>query len=243
MEEIDLKELFEMFWNKKILIIVMVIFFGIAGVVYTKYFTTPMYKSYTTLVLTKADSPSGTSGTTSEMITASDVTLNSKLVATYGKIATSKTVIRTVISNLGLDISENRVKKNVSVSTASDTEMLEITVKNEDPEIAADLANEIAKVFTDTVKEVYNISNVAIIDKAEKESKPCNINHSKDVIIFAFVGLVLSMGYVFILNMLDTTLKSREEIEKIANIPVLVSIPTNEFGEEIAAKKKNGGKK
>ena len=38
-------------------------------------------------------------------------------------------------------------------------------------------------------KERYN---VYIVDEAEIENEPSNINHSKDVILFALIGLVLS---------------------------------------------------
>ena len=50
-EEIDLKELFEVFWKKKAIIILVTILFAIIGFGYTKYFVIPKYKSSTTLLL------------------------------------------------------------------------------------------------------------------------------------------------------------------------------------------------
>ena len=41
---------------------------------------------------------------------------------------------------------------------------------------------EIAKVFTEKVKEIYNIENVQIVDEAEIATSPSNINHKKDVL-------------------------------------------------------------
>ena len=89
------------------------------------------------------------------------------------------------------------------------------------------------------VQEIYKINNVQVVDKAELETEPSNINHSKDILIFTFVGLVVAVGYVLIANMLDTTIKSAEEVEKQFKVPVLASIPLYNF-EPVKSK---GGKK
>ena len=94
-------------------------------------------------------------------------------------------------------------------------------------------------VTQEKVQEIYKINNVQVVDKAELETEPSNINHSKDILIFTFVGLVVAVGYVLIANMLDTTIKSAEEVEKQFKIPVLASIPLYNF-EPV---KNKGGKK
>ncbi len=222
MEEMDLKELFNMFWSKKIQIILIILIFGIIGFIYTIEFITPMYDASTTLVLV---SSADETLTTNTMITATDVSLNSKLVATYSELIKSKNVLREVISNLNIDLEEEILKNYITVSAVEDTELIEITVRNEEPSNAAVIANEIAEVFTDKVKEIYNINNVQIVDKAEISSEPANINHAKDVIMFASIGLVIAIIYVIVANMLDTTIKTAEDVETAYSIPVLVSIP------------------
>ena len=222
MEEMDLKELFNMFWSKKFQIILIILIFSIIGFIYTIEFITPMYDASTTLVLV---SSADDTLTTNTMITATDVSLNSKLVATYSELIKSKNVLREVISNLNTDLEEDILKNYITVSAVEDTELIEITVRNEEPSNAAVIANEIAEVFTDKVKEIYNINNVQIVDKAEVSSEPANINHTKDVIMFACIGLVIAIIYVIVANMLDTTIKTAEDVETAYNIPVLVSIP------------------
>ena len=235
MEEIDLKELFNIFWNKKILILSVTIIFMVVGAVYSFAFKTPMYSSSTTLVLAMSET---TVGEETNSITTTDITLNSSLVSTYSKIVESNDVLREVISNLGIDESEESLKNNIDVSAVDDTEIIEITVSHENAVYAAKIANEIASVFSEKVNEIYNINNVYTLDAAEIENEPSNINHVKDIIIFAFVGFVLAMLYVFILNLLDDTVKSPEEIEKEYGLYVLVSIPDIETFEI-----EKGGKK
>ncbi len=225
MEEIDLKELFSVFWRKKLSVILIIIIFTIIGFVYTLGFITPMYSSSTTLVLATSNNAERSENTT---ITATEITVNSKLVSTYSELVKSKNILRQVISNLGFKIDEEKLRKNITVSAVKDTELIEITVLNENPIYSAQIANEIAKVFTEKVKEIYNKDNVQIVDEAEVASEPANINHKKDVLIFAFIGFVVACGYVLACNMLDTTVKTAEDIEKKYNIPVLAQIPIYE---------------
>ena len=236
MEELDLKELFNIFWSKKVQIILIVLIFIALGVIYTVGFTTPMYTSSTTLLL--AGSESG-GEETANSITTTDITLNSKLVSTYSVLVRSKDVLSQVISNLGMDISWESLRNNVKVSSVEDTEVIEISVTTNNAENSANIANEIAKVFTEKVAEIYNINNVHVVDEAEPENTPSNINHEKDVIIFAFIGLVVAVIYVLLANMLDTTVKTAEDIEKEFKLPVLASIPVYEN----AIQKRKGGKR
>lgn len=219
MEELDLKELFQIFWNKKIQIILLILIFMVIGIIYTLGFVTPKYSSSTTLLLVSSNNQK------TNTITTTDITLNSKLVSTYSELIKSKNVVRQVKSNLNINIDEEKLKNSIQVSSVKDTELIKITVTNEDATIAAKVANEIAKVFTGKVKEFYKIENIQVVDTAEIEKEPSNINHTKDVVIFAGIGLVVAVMYVLIANMLDTTIKTAEEVEKLFKVPVLVNIP------------------
>ena len=218
MEELDLKELFELFMSKIFQIILIVVIAIGVGIVYTLGFVNPKYSAKTTLVL-------ATAGEGDKSITTTDVTLNSKLVSTYSEIVKSDSVIGLVIENLKLDMQPKTLKSAVSVSAVEDADIIRITVTTEDADESARIANEIAKVFSDKIKEIYKIDNINILDQATPNYTPSNINHTKDIAIFAFGGIVIAVGYVLIMNMLDTTIKSAEDIEKGMGLPVLVSIP------------------
>ena len=242
MEEIDLKQLFEMFWNKKAQIILIILIFMVIGVIYSVGFVTPMYSSSTTLVL--AGTASSTEEQSTNTITTADLTINSKLVATYSELVKSKNILGQVISNLGINVNEEQLRQNVQVTSVEDTELIEITVSNENAEYAAKIANEIAKVFEEKIaKEIYNINNVHIVDEATVSANPSNVNHLKDIVIFAFIGVVVASMYILIANMLDTTVKTQEDIEKEIKIPVLASIPMYDMDMEKLKKKGRGGRR
>lgn len=235
MEELDLKELLMLFWNKKIKIFLIVAIFIAIGIIYTIGFVTPMYTSSTTLVLATSENSSTQKTNT---ITTTDITLNSKLVSTYSELVKSKNVIRQVISNLGIDVKESDLRKNITVSSVKDTELIEISVTNKYAENASKIANEMAKVFSQKVSEIYNINNVHVVDEAETDTMPSNINHMKDVMMFAFIGLIISVMYVLVVNMLDTTIKTAEEVEKQFKIPVIATIPMYSFDADKGGKRK-----
>lgn len=224
MEELDLKDLFNIFLEKKLTILTIIVIFAIIGFIYTIWFVTPKYQSSTTLILVQSDSNKNNGGTNS--ITSTDVTLNTKMIATYNDVITSKSVVRQVISNLGLDIDESTVKNGITVSAGEDdAQVMKITVTNTDATYAYKIANELAKVFSEKVVEIYNVNNVRILDEAEIAQGPYNINHAKDIIIFGFIGLVVAVAYILILNMLDNSVKLPEDIEKNLKVPVLATIP------------------
>ena len=244
MEEIDLKELFEMFWNKKVQIILLILIFMVIGIIYSVGFVTPMYSSSTTLVLVGTGSnntDTNQTTTSTDGITTTDITINSKLVATYSELVKSKNILGQVISNLGIDINEDVLRKNIQVTAVEDTELIEITVSNENPEYAAKIANETAKVFKEKIaEEIYKINNVYIVDQATVSSQPSNINYAKNIVIFAFIGAVVAVAYVLILNMLDTTVKTQEDIESSIKLPVLASIPIYDYDMQKLKKRKGG---
>lgn len=223
MEEIDLKEVFNMLWNKKIVISIIVIVFIIMGMFYTKFMIKPDYKAIAKLVLTKNAIDS------SETITQTEVTLNQKLVATYTVLIKSNDVLRPVITNLNLDIDEDNLRDKVSVTLVPNTLLIEIAVTNEKPEIAKEVANEITRVFMEKAKEIYKIDNISLVDIAKTPTVPYNINHTKNIILFTFIGIMIAGAYVIFISMLDTTIKNSEEAENRFGLSVLATIPNYDY--------------
>lgn len=224
MEELDLKELFNIFWQRKLEIITIILILMIIGAVYTYALLKPKYTSYTTLLLTQVNSSSEAENNTS--ITQTDLTLNSNLVSTYSEIIKRDAVLKEVIDDLNIkSLTEEGLRNNIKVSAISDTEIIKIEVTNENPNYAEMIANKIAEVFSEKITDIYKINNVYILDKAQVSETPSNINHAKDIIIFAFIGVVIACGYVLLANMLDNTVKTEADIEKLTGLTVLATIP------------------
>ena len=216
MEEINLKEVYSYFKAKILWILLAIVIIVIIGNVYTIITRVPMYQSNTTIVLV---------GESKKEYSQSDSLLNQNLIGTYSEIITSRKVLQQVIDNLKLKTTVDELSSNITTSSVEDTEIIRITVNNERKKQAAEIADEVAEVFSDEIQDIYNLENVAIIDKAEVANSPYNINYVKDNIIYLAIGIVLSFGVVFVMYYFDTTIKSSEIVEEKLGLTVIGIVP------------------
>lgn len=220
-EEIDIKRIIEIIFSKKLIITLIILLSVTLGYVYSYYYKKPEYKSSVTILLVADENK------TDKSLTQTDVNLNNGLISTYSSIAKSSSILQKTIQNLNLDIPVSKLEQNVEAKQIDNTQFLEISVKNESPERAKNIANELAEVFTEQIKEIYNLQNISIVDKAETEENPCNINHMKDMIIFGFAGIVLSIIIVMIIYMFDDTVKEQKDIEKNIKLRTIGTLPVD----------------
>lgn len=222
MEEINLKDLFNYFWSKIIIIILVTLLAVLGGCMYSLYLQKPMYKSSTTIVLTRANDEVENGG-----ITQNDILLNQKLVSTYREIIKSRRILNQVINNLNLNMDYATLGQEISVTNEKDTELIRISVSDSDPKQAKVIANEIARVFNNEIIEIYSIKNISVIDYAEEATNPYNVNVIKQIVLAGLCGLVLSFGIVFMMFYFDTTIKNVEEVEDKLGLPLLGAVPMN----------------
>ena len=227
-EEIDLREIFDIFWCKKLFIILAAIVGVILGGIFTNFFIVPKYASSVTLVLTK--STEGNNITT-EGITQSDITLNQKLIATYREIIKSKDLLNRVITDLNLDMTYNELFEMITVASVTNTDIMKVTVTTENAQLSASIVNHLTVAFEDELLDIYGIKNTYILGAGEVEEKPVNVNLIKNIVIFAMVAVILVMMVIFMMYFFDTSIKSKAEAEKILGIPVLAVIPLSDEGE------------
>ncbi len=216
MEEINLKEVYSYFKSRLLWMILAIVVIVIIGNVYTILTRVPMYQSNTTIVLV---------GESKKEYSQTDSQLNQNLIGTYSEIITSRKVLQQVIDNLKLKMTVDELSKKITTSSVEDTEIIRITVNNEKKKMAAEIANEVADVFSDEIQDIYNLENVAIIDKAEEADAPYNINYVKDNVIYLMIGVVLSFGVVFVMYYFDTTIKSSETVEEKLGLTVIGIVP------------------
>lgn len=224
MEEIDIQQMLQAIWNKKLLVIIITIIAIILAAVYSFALQKPKYKSSTTIVLTKIKSTEEEKEETSAL-TATDITMNQKLIDTYSEIIKSENVLGQVIKNLNLQtITFSELKSNVTVKAVADTSIITVTVTASNAENAAAIANEIGAVFSEWVKINLELDNVRVLDPAKIAEKPYNIQPKKYIAIAAVIGIILSCAYIVVRELLDSTVKTAEEIESLLDLPVIAKI-------------------
>ena len=219
MEEINLSEVYSYFKTKILWILIAVAAIIIFGNLFTIITRVPMYQSNTTIVLV-GESKDGYSQSQSQ--------LNQNLIGTYSKIIKSRKVLNQVIENLDLKMTAQELAQNTTTSSVQDTEIIQIVVENKKAKDAQKITDEVAKVFAKEIKDIYNLENVEIIDKAELAKDPYNVNFLKDNVIYLVIGLVLSFGVVFVMYYFDTSIKSSEVVEEKLGLTVIGIVPKEE---------------
>lgn len=217
METIDIKEMLEYFKSKISMILLITIIVGIIGCVYGLFIQVPKYSSSATILLISSSSNDSS-------LTYNDISLNKNLVGTYSEIIKSKRVLNQVIENLDLDYSYSSLYSMISVSSVTNTELIKITVESTDKKISKEITDETASVFAKEIPELYNISNVNILDYAEEATSASNVNVPKQALLFIIIGLVLGLGFVFILFYFDRSVKTIEQVESKLGLPVLGTV-------------------
>lgn len=218
MEEFNILEFLKYYWNRILFVILFTVIGLVASMIYTFNIQVPIYEASTNLVLVNNSQENTT-------ITASDININKNLVSTYREIIRSRRILGKVIDQLNLDIDYEVLKETVNVSSTQDTEIIIISVYNEEAKLARNIANRIAKVFEDEITEIYNIENVSVIDEAVTNDNPYNVHIIRQLAIGLAVGFLISSLGIAVLFYFDDTVKSEEDIEKGLKLPVLGSVP------------------
>ena len=217
MDTIDLKDLFDYYKSKLGVVILFVALVGILGCLYGLFIQKPMYKSSTSIVLISEAKDNS-------QLTYNDVSVNQNLVSTYSEIVKSKRVLSQVINNLNLNYTYGALSNNIEVSSVTGTQIIKITVTDENSKTAMKVANEIGNVFAKEIPELYNISNLNILDTAEQPSSAYNVNITKQSAISLLAGLVLGLGVVFVMYYFDRSVKNASQIEDKLKLPVLATV-------------------
>ncbi|MDB8555534.1 Wzz/FepE/Etk N-terminal domain-containing protein [Turicibacter sanguinis] len=218
-QEMTLEDIFRALKKRWLLIVSVTLMCLIGGSIFVLFFgPEPVYQSSTTVLVNyRAEE--------TNKLTQSDLTTSQKLVATYNEIIKSATILEPVIKALDLDMTADELLKNIGVAQVNDTEIIKITVKNEDPELSRDIANTIANVFSKEISKIMKVDSTSTLDVAKTPTTPLSQNKVTKIAIAGILGMMISVGLVFVLEYLDRTVKTADETEKLLGVPVLGAIP------------------
>ena len=219
---IDLMELFSALWAKKTIIILSAILMALVAFVGTKLFVTPKYTSVTKLfVMAKNDD-------TSASATYTDLQTGSMLTKDYMELVKSRPVLEKTISKLKLDMEPEELANMITTETPTDTRIMSISVTDDNPKEAKQIADTLRKAVSVQITEIMNADSVNTVEEGNLPTSPSSPNVKKNMMLGALLGLVISMGLVVLIFILDDTIKTPDDVEKYLGMNVLTSIPIQE---------------
>lgn len=219
----ELMEYFTIIKKRILLVILITLGATVLSGVLSYFVITPTYKADISVIIGKIENKTEVPQTNMD-----SVLMYQKLVKTYSEFAKSRKVSEHVITALKLKMEPSELQSMVTVEPKGDTEFLTITVKSKDPKEAMDIANQSAKSLKFISNDVKKSDNVQLLDEAQLPSAPDSPNPKLNIAIAFFIGLMISLGIAFLLEYLDNTVKSQEDIEKLTGIPVIGIIPLTE---------------
>lgn len=216
--EIDLREIFGMLRKRWLMIASITLSAAILAGVLSFFVLKPQYEASTTMMVNyKQDQDM--------LMNFNELQMSQKLATTYSQIIKSERIADAVIEKLELDLSAEELNKKISVSQVESTEILKITVKGSDAELAALIANTEADIFKQQINEMMKVDNVSTIDVAKVPENPVAPNKVMNIAIATVLGMMVSVGLVFVLEFLDRTYKTPTDIERHLGLPILGAIP------------------
>lgn len=224
-ETIELRELLEILLKRKLLIILMTVFCTVVGGAYSMFLVTPMYSAETTMMVNGAKNMTDIASS----LDIGSINLSQKLVVTYGEIVKSRIVLEQTIDSLNLDMTYEQLLRKTTAQQVGGTEILKIAVQDEDPRQAARIANKISDVFVKEVMRILKVNNVETIDTAIPIEKPVNVKTALNIAIAMILGLMLGVFIAFVLEYMDNTIKTENDVQKYLDLPVLGLIPDHDL--------------
>lgn len=215
-EEIDLLELTMFLVGRwKLILLALVIGGGIGAAIYIGT-VQPIYKANAELYITNSDT----------VIDFQDVQLSAELTVDYEEILLSRKVLKKVIEDQNLGISYRDLKQRVSVTNPTDSHCLIISVTADTAEEAIHVTNSILKYGIDQIYRIVGENEPAVIDSAEADAVD---EVQPSIVKYAALGILCGMVLIcalFVMQyLMDTTLKSDEDVEKYMKLDVLAVVP------------------
>ena len=229
-EKIELRQYWAVLRKRWKIVVVLPLIAALTSGVISFLIIKPIYQASTTLIVGKKASESGQAA--AQMLDNSVLLANQQLAKTYATIAQSRTVEQNVLKDLNLPLTVEGLDSLISINPVKTTEILEIQVTNTNSELAASIANTMAQEFSKAVIEIKKVDSVSIVDTAVIPDKPIKPKKTLNVLIAFVLGLIASVGLVFLLEHMDDTVKTSSDVEKLLGISVLGIIPDYEMGKQ-----------
>lgn len=190
---------------------------------------TPLYQASTRLFVS-------TSAGSSLAETYQGNRFSQERVVSYAELLKGKTLAQRTVDKLGLDISAEELQKKVSASAKLDTVLITVSVVDESPVRARDIANALSDEFVVLVRELETPEGAASPDarvvveqRASIPEGPVVPKTSRNIAVGALLGVALGIGLAVLRDHLDNTVKSRGVLEEITDAGLVGSIPLDKM--------------
>ncbi len=182
----------------------------------------PQYEAKTKLFIGKQETQENSA------YNNSDVMMYQQLMKTYAELVKTSDLVTKAVKSANLDYNQKEIKgilNNLTATPSADTQILDLSYKGGNPKDVLKVTEAITDEFISESKELIPNGNVQVIQKPQLPEYPVSPNKKLNILIAFVLGLMVGVGIVLLLEYLDNTFKSREELEKTLELPIIGAIP------------------
>jgi succinoglycan biosynthesis transport protein ExoP len=158
-----------------------------------------------------------------------------RFIDTFARRIDSEPTAAVAVQQARVDRSAAAVVAGTTTRQLKDTQLLAIDVSDSDPVASQKLANALADAFVEQVQGFEGSAPAGegtvprlpayIFERARLPTVPEPTDLIFNAGVAAFIGLIVGIGLVVLLDYLDVTVRGMEDAERRLELPVLGSIP------------------
>ena len=217
---IDIINMMLTFWW---FIIILAVLVGGATYTYFKISSIPEYKS-TAKVYVNTEGQQ-----TSTDVNANALTGAANLLPTYIDVLQSKEFLEQVSDDLDNKYDIEKIKNMLKLEGVTDTNIISISVVHEDAHVAYLVCSSVVNSAPAEVSRVFGGGSTKLIEYPEEAIKPEEMHTTRNAAIGFAIGAVIAMLIIFLVNLFDTRVKSKDELVAKYDLPIIGEIPSLDF--------------
>ena len=219
--EIDLVELFYVFLNRIWLLVICMAIGGAAAFAWTACFIKPVYKTSAEIYVVSASNNS--------VVNLTDLQIGNTVKTDYMELMLSRPVLEKVIESLNVNKTVNEIRNMVSITNKADTRILQIAATSTDPQLATDVANELATQSILLLPEIMENEPPNLVSTALFPTAPAGPSIVKNTLLGAILGFVLCGAVLVVIFLSDRSFKGADDMQKYFGMMPLAVVPTVQF--------------
>lgn len=239
--ELDLRDYFRIV-RKRLWLIVLIVVLGCTLVgVYSIFVKKPVFEASTKIVVNQTGTQS-----VNDQLDLNQINTNIQLINTYKEVIKTPAILDRVAEEYPkFELNAEQLAKMVNVNSVNNTQVMTIVVRDTSYVKAAEIANAISAIFQEEIPSIFNVQNVSILNEAKTEPdnrpQPVEPNIVLNLAIALVVSMMLGLGLSFLLEFMDDTIKTEEDVKEFLDAPTLAMIA--HISEKEIAQSKNNPKK
>lgn len=240
----ELKLLMSMLRKRWWVIAITVTVCSAAAGVYSQYFMTPQYEASNKLIVNKSNQDS--LGNT--LLDINVINTNIMLINSYKEIISSVAIMDKVVERIPeLKLTSGDLMDRLKIITTQNSQIFTLKVTDVSYTRAMKIVNTISEVFKEEIPKIMQVDNVTILDvaKPSENTAPVTPRVKLNVAIVFLASLMVVIGIILLIEYLDDSMRSEQDIEEILDLRTLGTIPNIRkkdlrFASKISSKKQVG---